>query len=997
MGAREDAARAWREIWDNLQEKIEIKRGILGNGAGVVRVPNRPDLCYMRLNAKSQVVWQVINDEVADVDGLMVLAEKRPDSKYWQIVDIDKDAYISMGTGFSGVKYKPTHHEEHEWPDYTPGPDAVNVYKRALVDLRTDYTTPYGLNVMVRPTIYTYDNQEKRYLGTSYLPLSSYVPGSGKRLVLTYLDTRDNLVYALPGPVTAYNILSTPETPFIPPYSKVSAVVELHEGQSEIKEADIEDVRDWFNTTPIRTQTRAQRSPLVTDDRDFGYEAGAVWVYYPGANAYISVDDTPGAAVWKDIVSGSGSGGWPYTVLNESTGTTYDTLTSAEAAASTGEVLRLGDVSLAEAVTVDADITIKGISDEASIITRKLTVTNGGNLADLRIDNTTDTEALEFNTIDDSVNRNCYFSTVGVADGVGVYINGTFSVFFYDCQMLATTGSGNRYGLRLNGGSAAVFGGRMSGASADLRVENSAIVRLYNMPILANNNLSIVSGTVKGFFQSGLGDTYYIDTDISTTPFKFESAAFPADGFAMIGSEVYATIAAAITAASTGDIIKLGAGTFTEAIDIDESVTIVGLGPDRTKITSSGADHTVAVLANDVTIEGVEIENTGTTSNVAALTLGGSSSTGATIRNCRITRSGAATTSWGMYVGYTGHVVEYTEIAASGGTTTHAVRNDTAACSITFRNCTIDGTDRDVIGAIDASTITLRDTECGTGGVEVLGNSSILNINGGRVAGGVTVTSGSPTINLREIPTLTGTISTTATGFYRDSSGNIQGYGDVDILPYGDAYGLWFRKVDFGLSSIDEHWHQGSDELTWTGWAAYTGYNTPSTVSQANSKLIAGHSSSSRFFYYRSYANADTTLVCSALTSLASECGLMVDDGVNAGDGEGANNFIRFYVIWSSATSNATLASDYRTGGGGVTNATYLSFPPQDFISFALRYGNGTRWSNWGAVLRIAGDGGVVNSIVIPVSGLSWTPARHGLYGRNTVGGRLVAWDWFIE
>jgi hypothetical protein len=208
----------------------------------------------MRLNADSTRVWQVVNDQVADTDGLQVIAQKHPDSDFWEVIDVDKEALVASGVGYSGTAYRQTHGSEHEWPDGAPGVDAVNVHRRALVPLRTEpIYTNYSLNIYVRPLVYTYQGTIKRYKGSQpYYDLSTYVPQSGMRSVLTYLDVLTNYFWLHPGTPSSYYAGAIPIDPEVPWYARPSALVTLREGQNIITEADIEDIREIISGGTIQ-------------------------------------------------------------------------------------------------------------------------------------------------------------------------------------------------------------------------------------------------------------------------------------------------------------------------------------------------------------------------------------------------------------------------------------------------------------------------------------------------------------------------------------------------------------------------------------------------------------------------------------------------------------------------------------------------------------------------------------------------------------------------
>ncbi|MCX6092443.1 MAG: right-handed parallel beta-helix repeat-containing protein, partial [Candidatus Bipolaricaulota bacterium] len=78
----------------------------------------------------------------------------------------------------------------------------------------------------------------------------------------------------------------------------------------------------------------------------------------------------------------------------------------------------------------------------------------------------------------------------------------------------------------------------------------------------------------------------------------------------------YASIQAAIDAASAGAVITCAAGTFTENVTVDESVILQGAGSAATTVTAaSETDSVFTVAANDVTISGFTATHTTKTGN----------------------------------------------------------------------------------------------------------------------------------------------------------------------------------------------------------------------------------------------------------------------------------------------------------------------------------------------------------------------------------------------
>lgn len=52
---------------------------------------------------------------------------------------------------------------------------------------------------------------------------------------------------------------------------------------------------------PVKSNMAAVVAPGVGDDLDDGYAVGSIWIDIVADNAYMCVDATVGAAVWKQI------------------------------------------------------------------------------------------------------------------------------------------------------------------------------------------------------------------------------------------------------------------------------------------------------------------------------------------------------------------------------------------------------------------------------------------------------------------------------------------------------------------------------------------------------------------------------------------------------------------------------------------------------------------------------------------------------------------------
>lgn len=105
----------------------------------------------------------------------------------------------------------------------------------------------------------------------------------------------------------------------------------------------------------------------------------------------------------------------------------------------------------------------------------------------------------------------------------------------------------------------------------------------------------------------------------------------------------YATIQAAVTAATNGDTIQVSAGTYDEDVNINKSISLLGAGAADTIIRGvrGGDGATVRIAASNITIDGFTITRLGnnladwnlTDLNFAGIAIQGHANTGSTITN----------------------------------------------------------------------------------------------------------------------------------------------------------------------------------------------------------------------------------------------------------------------------------------------------------------------------------------------------------------------------
>jgi hypothetical protein len=78
----------------------------------------------------------------------------------------------------------------------------------------------------------------------------------------------------------------------------------------QIKDADLLQ-EDMSTTIPCSKKANyvAVAAPGVTDDSDAGYAIGSDWFDITADKAYVCLDNTNGAAVWKETTQAGGVGG----------------------------------------------------------------------------------------------------------------------------------------------------------------------------------------------------------------------------------------------------------------------------------------------------------------------------------------------------------------------------------------------------------------------------------------------------------------------------------------------------------------------------------------------------------------------------------------------------------------------------------------------------------------------------------------------------------------
>src|SRR5262249_10310022 len=134
----------------------------------------------------------------------------------------------------------------------------------------------------------------------------------------------------------------------------------------------------------------------------------------------------------------------------------------------------------------------------------------------------------------------------------------------------------------------------------------------WSVQVTATQAQALADGTYT--IKADLTDAAGNPAPEATAPATIETAS-PAHQVTLVQggfpTATFATIQAAVDAASSGDTIVVGTGTFNEHVNLDKSVTILGANAGVDGSATRGAESKivggVTVTADGATINGVEI------------------------------------------------------------------------------------------------------------------------------------------------------------------------------------------------------------------------------------------------------------------------------------------------------------------------------------------------------------------------------------------------------
>ena len=272
-----DAVLAQRE---QIGDAFEQRRNLLQcemvgvNSSTDPGVSDKEAFIWARQNGREGGVFQVFNPHVQRRVGLPVLVGPDPQRPHrLMVLGVDWQtlaAHPDYGGGdYGNDPYLANHAPSHEQPDFTPGADAVNVYPRAFVQLKTTGGTS-GLTVDVAAYRYNYRGTVTEYTGETAFSIAASQPAVGAtRFVLVYLDTTTNAAASIAGDATALTVV--PDKPNCPNGMIPSAYIKLDGSATIITEKMIYDARMPFEMVDPGYYGAVQAAMALDHARDIDW------------------------------------------------------------------------------------------------------------------------------------------------------------------------------------------------------------------------------------------------------------------------------------------------------------------------------------------------------------------------------------------------------------------------------------------------------------------------------------------------------------------------------------------------------------------------------------------------------------------------------------------------------------------------------------------------------------------------------------------------------
>ena len=247
---RRRAIRGLKGLIGTREPRREIMWALMGDAEGTLEVPGAKAKVYCRLfgiNSLTVRAWNRVVSPTYDleVEVEVIRQEGVPDDYY--VVGLRRIGYSGYANYY--MTYVPLHGPTHELRPTGAGSDVVNIYKKAIVELRADPQDPIGMTVVVRPGFYMTPEEIGYYSGGTSPTFSGAPGGSGMvRYDLLYFDC-DAGILAIregqEGPI-GYALMPQPGSDEVP-----LAWIKLASGDTAIQDVNIIDARIMIATMGV--------------------------------------------------------------------------------------------------------------------------------------------------------------------------------------------------------------------------------------------------------------------------------------------------------------------------------------------------------------------------------------------------------------------------------------------------------------------------------------------------------------------------------------------------------------------------------------------------------------------------------------------------------------------------------------------------------------------------------------------------------------------------
>ena len=328
---------------------------------------------------------------------------------------------------------------------------------------------------------------------------------------------------------------------------------------------------------------------------------------------------TPNGSTWTDADSKSGGDtGDINAVFDTTTGLGYATLQEAITAANSSDTIVLGaDATTTSQVNITKAMTIDG---GGHTIYADFTKTSNSNNSAIGI--TGSDVTIENLTIDGSGGTNLhginvYEATDVTVDNVTIKNNSNGAAMIVNGSNVTATNlntSGNSWGaVNVDPGSGVKTPSVFTLNSGTLAESNQIWSDGSNVTSTAT-----VTVTAPGYDEYAVGG--------QATPYFMWMNKTPSNAAVVTEngiSTIYSTIQAAVNAASAGDTVSVGAGTYAETVNVNKPITLEGAQNGIAGEDHSGSESTVKgfnITTSSVIIDGFSLSNAGVQLNVTSPT-----------------------------------------------------------------------------------------------------------------------------------------------------------------------------------------------------------------------------------------------------------------------------------------------------------------------------------------------------------------------------------------